>query len=61
MSTKRGNPSELAARCVEKALGRGASAADALRTAAPFPPMDAGIRCLAGHQIRATFTNPKGN
>ncbi|MFP6664137.1 MAG: metallopeptidase TldD-related protein [Deltaproteobacteria bacterium] len=30
MSTKRGNPSELAARCVEKALGRGASAADAV-------------------------------
>jgi TonB family protein len=46
-------------RASDNALG--ASAADALRTAAPFPPMDAGIRCLAGHQIRATFTNPKGN
>jgi PmbA protein len=30
MSSQRGNPAELASRCVEKALGRGASAADAV-------------------------------
>lgn len=39
----------------------GASAVDALRTAAPFPPMDAAVRCLAEHQVRATFTNPTGS
>jgi len=38
----------------------GASAADALRAAAPFPPMAAPVRCLAQVPILATFTNPTG-
>jgi TonB family protein len=46
-------------RASDNALG--ASAVDALRTAAPFPPMEEAVRCLAGHQIRATFTNPTGS
>jgi TonB family protein len=37
----------------------GASAVDALRAAAPFPPMSGEVRCLAGISIRATFTNQK--
>jgi TonB family protein len=36
----------------------GASAVDALRAAAPFPPMPHGARCLALVPITATFTNP---
>jgi len=36
----------------------GASAVDALRSAAPFPPMPDGARCLARVPITATFTNP---
>jgi TonB family protein len=36
----------------------GASAVDALRAAAPFPPMPNGARCLALVPITATFTNP---
>jgi len=38
----------------------GASAADALRAAAPFPPMTEPVRCLAQLPILATFTNPTG-
>lgn len=38
----------------------GASAADALRAAAPFPPMADPVRCLAQVPILATFTNPTG-
>ncbi|MGE4652613.1 MAG: TonB C-terminal domain-containing protein [Myxococcota bacterium] len=38
----------------------GASAADALRAAAPFPPMLDEVRCLAQVPILATFTNPTG-
>ncbi|MDP7573269.1 MAG: TonB family protein, partial [Myxococcota bacterium] len=36
----------------------GASAVDAVRSAAPFPPMPDGVRCLAHMPIVATFTNP---
>lgn len=36
----------------------GASAVDALRAAAPFPPMPEGARCLSRVPITATFTNP---
>jgi TonB family protein len=36
----------------------GASAVDALRAAAPFPPMPDAARCLARVPITATFTNP---
>jgi TonB family protein len=36
----------------------GASAVDALRAAAPFPPMPDAARCLALVPITATFTNP---
>lgn len=36
----------------------GASAVDALRAAAPFPPMPAEARCLARVPIVATFSNP---
>jgi TonB family protein len=36
----------------------GASAIDALRSAAPFPPMPEGARCLASTPITGTFTNP---
>lgn len=36
----------------------GASAVDALRAAAPFPPLPDGARCLARVPITATFTNP---
>jgi TonB family protein len=38
----------------------GASAVDALRSAAPFPPMSEEVRCLAGQRIRGTFSNPVG-
>jgi hypothetical protein len=36
----------------------GASAVDALRSAAPFPPMGDRVRCLAGAPIIGTFRNP---
>jgi hypothetical protein len=36
----------------------GASAVDALRSAAPFPPMGDRVRCLAGAPIVGTFRNP---
>jgi TonB family protein len=36
----------------------GASAVDALRAAAPFPPMPEAARCLALVPITATFSNP---
>jgi TonB family protein len=38
----------------------GASAVDALRAAAPFPPMTDEVRCLAGQRIKGTFSNPVG-
>lgn len=38
----------------------GASAVDALRAAAPFPPMPDDARCLAQRAINATFSNPVG-
>jgi TonB family protein len=36
----------------------GASAVDALRAAAPFPPMPTAARCLGLVPITATFSNP---
>jgi len=36
----------------------GASAVDALRSAAPFPPMSDPVRCLAGMPIVGNFRNP---
>ena len=36
----------------------GASAVDALRAAAPFPPMPSDARCLSQVPIVATFSNP---
>jgi TonB family protein len=44
-------------RASDNALG--ASAVDALRAAAPFPPMPDAARCLALVPITATFTNPR--
>jgi len=38
----------------------GKSAAAALRSAAPFPPMDDRVRCLSRTPLRATFQNPTG-
>jgi hypothetical protein len=38
----------------------GESAADALRAASPFPPMNDRVRCLANTPLLATFTNPSG-
>jgi len=38
----------------------GASAVDALRAAAPFPPMPEDARCLASRPIVGTFSNPVG-
>jgi TonB family protein len=38
----------------------GASAVDALRAAAPFPPMPEEVRCLARVPIVGTFSNPVG-
>ncbi len=38
----------------------GASAVDALRSAAPFPPMNDEVRCLAGIPLIGTFRNPVG-
>lgn len=38
----------------------GESAAAALRSAAPFPPMSDPVRCLSRSPIQATFTNPTG-
>jgi len=38
----------------------GASAVDALRAAAPFPPMPEAARCLAARGILGTFSNPVG-
>jgi TonB family protein len=38
----------------------GASAVDALRAAAPFPPMSEEVRCLAGQRIKGIFSNPVG-
>jgi len=38
----------------------GASAVDALRAAAPFPPMPEDARCLAQRAISAIFSNPVG-
>ena len=43
-------------RASDNALG--ASAVDALRAAAPFPPMPDSARCLSRVPIVATFTNP---
>jgi TonB family protein len=43
-------------RASDNALG--ASAVDALRAAAPFPPMPESVRCLARVPITATFSNP---
>jgi TonB family protein len=43
-------------RASDNALG--ASAVDALRAAAPFPPMPDEARCLARVPITATFSNP---
>ncbi len=40
------------------ALGK--SAADALRSAAPFPPMSDRVRCLSRTPLRAEFRNPSG-
>jgi TonB family protein len=37
----------------------GASAVDALRAAAPFPPMSGDVRCLAGLPIVGKFKNEK--
>lgn len=42
----------------DRALG--ASAIQALRSAAPFPPMPDDVRCLARTPIRGTFRNPVG-
>jgi TonB family protein len=39
----------------------GASAVDALRAAAPFPPMPEDVRCLSQVPIVGTFTNPVGS
>ncbi len=36
----------------------GQSAVDALRSAAPFPPMSDRVRCLSGAPIVGTFRNP---
>jgi TonB family protein len=36
----------------------GASAVDALRAAAPFPPMPEAVRCLGMLEVTATFSNP---
>jgi len=36
----------------------GASAVDALRAAAPFPPMPEPVRCLSDFSLIGTFTNP---
>src|SRR5262245_53132999 len=44
-------------RASDNALG--ASAVDALRAAAPFPPMPDAARCLALVPITATFSNPR--
>ena len=44
-------------RASDNALG--ASAVDALRAAAPFPPMPDKARCLAMVPITATFSNPR--
>jgi hypothetical protein len=38
----------------------GKSAASALRSAAPFPPMSDPVRCLTRTPLRATFQNPTG-
>ncbi|HKA16646.1 MAG TPA: TonB family protein [Myxococcota bacterium] len=38
----------------------GASAVDALRAAAPFPPMPEDARCLSSRPIVGTFSNPVG-
>jgi TonB family protein len=38
----------------------GASAVDALRAAAPFPPMPEEVRCLADQRLVGTFRNPVG-
>ena len=43
-------------RASDNALG--ASGIDALRAAAPFPPMPEEARCLARIPIKATFSNP---
>lgn len=52
-----GSPSQVElVRAEDNALG--ASAIDALRSAAPFPPMSEAVRCLARHPIVGTFTNP---
>ena len=37
----------------------GASAVDALRAAAPFPPMPAAVRCLGRLMLKADFSNPR--
>jgi TonB family protein len=40
--------------------GLGESAAQALRSASPFPPMTDRVRCLTDDLLTATFTNPTG-
>src|SRR5262245_875355 len=37
----------------------GASAVDALRAAAPFPPMPASVRCLGSLMRKSDFSNPR--
>jgi len=37
-----------------------ASAVEALRAAAPFPPMSDRVRCMARQDLRGIFTNPRG-
>src|SRR5271157_1432709 len=37
-----------------------ASAVEALRAAAPFPPMSDRVRCMARQELRGIFTNPRG-
>jgi len=52
-----GSPSQVElVRAEDNALG--ASAIDALRSAAPFPPLPEKARCLAQRAITGTFTNP---
>jgi TonB family protein len=54
-----GSPSKVAIVSAED-NSLGASAVDALRAAAPFPPMPEEVRCLAGQRIKGTFSNPVG-
>jgi TonB family protein len=50
-----GSPSRIQIlRAEDNALG--VSAIDAMRAAAPFPPLPEAVRCLAGHTIVGTFS-----